>query len=406
MKTAVHRTESRFPEEPRELSTSQPASLEVSILMPCLNEAETLATCIEKARHFLYEHHIAGEVVVADNGSTDGSQEIAVRLGARVVPVQERGYGNALMGGIAAAYGQFVIMGDADDSYDFAALLPFIEKLREGHDLVMGNRFAGGITPGAMPFLHRYLGNPVLSWLGRKFFSSPCGDFYCGLRGFRKDAFLKMGLRTTGMEFATEMVVKASLLGMRMTEVPTTLSPDGRTRPPHLRTWRDGWRGLRFLLLYSPRWLFFYPGVFLLVVGLLCGFWLLAGPQTVGPITFDVHTLLYAATAILLGFQAITFAAFTKIFAISEGLLPRDPRLDALFRIITLEVGLLIGVVLMLLGLGGSAWAVSAWEQTQFGSLDPFRIMRIVVPSVVCLTLGCQIMFSSFFVSVLGLNRK
>jgi len=284
--------------------------------------------------------------------------------------------------------------------------MPFVDKLRSGYDLVMGNRFNGGIKPGAMPPLHRYLGNPILTWLGRLFFSSPCGDFYCGLRGFRKDAFAKMDLRTTGMEFASEMVVKASLLNMLIAEVPTTLSPDGRSRPPHLSTWRDGWRGLRFLLLYSPRWLFFYPGVFLLVAGLLCGFWLVVGPRTVGPITFDVHTLLYAATAILLGFQAITFAAFTKIFAISEGLLPRDPRLDALFRIITLEVGLLIGIVLVLFGLGGSAWAVSAWGQNQFGSLDPFRIMRIVVPSVVCLTLGCQIIFSSFFVSVLGLNRK
>lgn len=405
MKTSM-RQRPIFPEEFNQLPVRQTAILEVSIVIPCLNEAETIATCIEKARRFLYEYHIAGEVIVADNGSTDGSPEVAARMGARVVQVQEKGYGSALMGGITAAYGQFIIMGDADDSYDFGTLLPFIEKLRDGYDLVMGNRFAGGIKPGAMPFSHRYLGNPILTWLGRLFFSSPCGDFYCGLRGFRKDAFVRMDLRTTGMEFASEMVVKAALTQMRITEVPTTLSPDGRSRPPHLRTWRDGWRGLRFLLLYSPRWLFFYPGVFLLVAGLLCGFWLVAGPRAVGPITFDVHTLLYAATAILLGFQAITFAAFTKIFAISEGLLPRDPRLDALFRIITLEVGLLIGIVLVLIGLGGSAWAISAWGQNQFGPLDPFRIMRIVVPSVVCLTLGCQIIFSSFFISVLGLNRK
>jgi glycosyltransferase involved in cell wall biosynthesis len=395
-----------FPEEFSQLPVNQTATLEVSIVIPCLNEAETIAICIEKARCFLYEQHIAGEVVVADNGSTDGSQEISSRMGARVVQVQGKGYGSALMGGITAAYGQFIIMGDADDSYDFSTLLPFIEKLRDGYDLVMGNRFAGGIKPGAMPFSHRYLGNPILTWLGRLFFSSPCGDFYCGLRGFRKDAFVRMDLRTTGMEFASEMVVKAALLRMRITEVATTLSPDGRSRPPHLRTWRDGWRGLRFLLLYSPKWLFFYPGVLLMLTGLLTSLWLFAGPQVVGRVTLDVHSLLYAATAVLLGFQAVTFAAFTKLFAVSEGLLPTDPLLDTLFRVITLEVGLVIGAFLILIGLGGSLYALGIWGSYHFGPLDTSKTMRMVIPSTVSLTLGCQIIFSSFFLSVLGLNRK
>jgi glycosyltransferase involved in cell wall biosynthesis len=379
---------------------------EVSIVMPCLNEAETLAACIEKARRFLDEARIDGEIIVADNGSTDGSQVLAEKLGARVIHVNARGYGNALMGGIAAARGRYVIMGDADDSYDFSHLMPFVEQLRAGHELVMGNRFQGGIEPGAMPASHRYLGNPVLTAIGRLFFQNPCGDFQCGLRGFNKAAIVGLDLRTTGMEFASEMVVKASLHKLRIAEVPTTLSPDGRSRPPHLRTWRDGWRHLRFLLLYSPRWLFLYPGALLMLAGIIVGAWLLPGPRTVGRVTFDVHTLVYAAMSILVGFQAIAFAVFTKVFAISEGLLPEDPRLNKAFRWITLEVGLIVGGIVALIGIVGSIHALGLWGERSFGSLDPFQMLRTVIPAVTCLTLGCQIVFSSFFLSVLGLRRK
>jgi glycosyltransferase involved in cell wall biosynthesis len=352
------------------------------------------------------EAGIVGEVIVADNGSTDGSREIAEGLGARAVRVTARGYGNALMGGIAAAAGKYIVMGDADDSYDFGHVQRFLEKLREGADLVMGNRFSGGIQPKAMPLLHRYFGNPALTRIGRLFFHSPVGDFYCGIRGFRKDAYEKMGLRTTGMEFATEMVVKATLLKLQIVEVPTTLSPDGRSRPPHLRTWRDGWRTLRFFLLYSPRWLFLYPGLALMLVGALTGLWLLPGPRPVGAVTFDVHTLLYAAIAILLGFQSIAFAVFTKLFAISEGLHPPDPLLDRLFRYITLEVGLLVGAVLASAGLASSIYAVGIWSAHQFGHLDTSRTLRVVIPAALSLTLGVQTIFASFFLSVLGMRRR
>ena len=381
------------------------AELELSIVMPCLDEAETLGTCIDKATRALSESAIRGEVIVADNGSTDGSVEIAENKGARLVKVVPKGYGSALMGGIHAARGELVIMGDADDSYDFTDIMPFVEKLREGYDLVMGNRFKGGIRPGAMPPLHRYLGNPVLTAIGRLLFRAPVGDFHCGMRGFQKDAALRMNLQTTGMEFASEMVVKATLLGMRVAEVPTTLSPDGRSRAPHLRTWRDGWRHLRFLLLYSPRWLFFYPGVALLLSGLAASLWILPAPRMVAGVTFDVHTLLYASASVLLGYQSIAFAFFTKIFAIQEGLLPEDPRLNRMFEWITLEVGLAVGFLLVALGLGGSFWALSEWSARSFGELSPTRILRIVIPSVLALTLGFQIVLSSFFLSVLGLGR-
>ena len=383
-----------------------PESIELSVVMPCLNEAETLGACIRKAQRAMEAAGITGEVIVADNGSTDGSREIAKDLGARVVRVTARGYGNALMGGIAAAAGKYIVMGDADDSYDFGHVQRFLEKLREGADLVMGNRFRGGIRRKAMPPLHKYLGNPALTRIGRLFFHSPVGDFYCGIRGFRKDAYEKMALRTTGMEFATEMVVKATLLKLQIVEVPTTLSPDGRSRPPHLRTWRDGWRTLRFFLLYSPRWLFLYPGFALMLLGALVGLWLLPGPRPVGTVTFDVHTLLYAAIAILLGFQSIAFAVFTKLFAISEGLHPPDPLLDRLFRYITLEVGLLVGAVLAAAGLGTSIHAVGIWSAHQFGHLDISRTLRVVIPAALSLTLGVQTIFASFFLSVLGMRRR
>jgi cellulose synthase/poly-beta-1,6-N-acetylglucosamine synthase-like glycosyltransferase len=379
---------------------------EVSIVMPCLNEAETLAACIDKARRALDGADIRGEIIVADNGSTDGSQALAATLGARVIHVSAQGYGHALMGGINAARGQYVIMGDADDSYDFSDLTPFVERLRAGYDLVMGNRFTGGIKGGAMPASHRYVGNPVLTAIGRLFFQSPCGDFHCGLRGFKRAAVLTLDLRTTGMEFASEMVVKATLHKLRITEVPTTLSPAGRSRPPHLHTWRDGWRHLRFLLLYSPRWLFLYPGALLMLAGAAAGAWLLPGPRTIAGVTFDVHTLVYAAMSILVGFQAITFAVFTKVFAISEGLLPEDPRLNRVFRWITLEVGLIVGAVGVLAGMVGSVHALGFWGEHSFGQLNPSQTLRTVIPAVTCLTLGCQIIFSSFFLSVLGLRRK
>ena len=378
--------------------------IELSIVMPCLNEAETLSACIEKARQGLTKHDIKGEIIVADNGSRDGSQDIARRMGAQVVQVETKGYGAALLGGISAARGEYIIMGDADDSYDFSKLWPFLAKLREGYDLVMGNRFKGGIKPGAMPALNRYLGNPFLSGIGRLFFRSPARDFHCGMRGFRRDAAHRMNLQTTGMEFASEMTVKATLLGMRVTEVPTTLSPSGRSRPPHLRRWRDGWRHLRFLLLYSPRWLFLYPGLLLMLAGGLVGLWILPGPRTAGPVTLDVHTLLYAAAAILIGFQSVAFAVFAKVFAISEGLLPEDPRLNRLFRYVTLEVGLSVGFALVAVGALGSIWALHAWETRSFGELDPSRLFRVVTPAVLALTLGCQVVLSSFFLSVLGLR--
>jgi glycosyltransferase involved in cell wall biosynthesis len=386
-------------------SMIEPSDIELSIVMPCLNEAETLATCIRKAQHFMQNHQVAGEIIVADNGSMDGSQEVATRLGARLVHVQTKGYGSALMGGIAAARGKYVIMGDADDSYDFTALTPFLDKLREGYDLVMGNRFQGGIQPGAMPPLHQYLGNPVLTGIGRLLFQSPTGDFHCGLRGFSKSAIMRLDLRTTGMEFASEMVVKATLYKMRVVQVPTTLSPDGRSRPPHLHSWRDGWRHLRFMLLYSPRWLFLYPGVLLMLVGFLICLWLLPGPRALGRVTFDVHTLLYAAMAIVIGFQAVIFAAFTKIFAVTEGLLPEDPRLNRVFDYLNLETGLLTGALLLLAGILGSVYAFSTWGARSFGELQPVQTLRTVVPALTALMLGCQTILSSLFLSILGLRR-
>lgn len=382
------------------------STFELSVVMPCLNESETLATCIMKAQRWMRKNNVNGEVIVADNGSTDGSQAIAQLTGARVVDVSEKGYGAALRGGIEAARGKYIIMGDADDSYNFANLGPFLHKLRSGHDLVMGNRFAGGISPGAMPPLHKYLGNPVLTGIGRLLFKSPCGDFHCGLRGFSKAAALKLDLRTSGMEFASEMVVKATLNGLNVTEVPTTLSPDGRSRAPHLRSWRDGWRHLRFLLLYSPRWLFFYPGALLMLMGLVLGLWLLPGARTVAHVTFDVHTLLYAAAAVVTGFQAVNFAVFTKIFGVTSGLLPPDPRLEKAFKYVTLETGIIVGLMLLIGGLGLSVYALSDWGAHSFGVLDPTVVLRLAIPAVTAMMLGSEIVLSSFFLSVLGLKAR
>ena len=381
-------------------------NIELTVLMPCLNEAETLATCIQKAQGYLRESNVIGEVLIADNGSTDGSQEIALNLGARVVDVEEKGYGSALLGGIRAARGKYVIMADADDSYDFVNLQPFVDELRNGSELVMGNRFRGGIKPNAMPPLHKYLGNPVLTGIGRLLFRSPSGDFHCGLRGFSRESILNLDLQTTGMEFASEMVVKATLNKLKLAEVPTTLSKDGRSRPPHLRSWRDGWRHLRFLMIFSPRWLFLYPGVVLMCLGSLLGLWLLPGPQLFEGVSLDVHTLLYASLAIVVGFQSVIFAVFTKVFAISEGLLPEDPRVLKTLNVTTLEKGLIAGGVLVLAGIMGSVFTLSTWGLHSFGPLQPSETMRTIIPSITAITLGVQTVFSSFFLSVLRLKRK
>lgn len=382
------------------------AECELTILMPCLNEAETLGACISKAMSFLAESSVDGEVLVADNGSSDGSQDIAVGLGARVVPVRERGYGAALMGGIRAARGRYVIMGDADDSYDFAGLRPFVEKLRAGYELVMGNRFLGGISPGAMPPLHRYLGNPVLSGVGRLFFASPSHDFHCGLRGFEKQAIERLDLQTTGMEFASEMVVKATLNGLKITEVPTTLSPDGRSRPPHLRSWRDGWRHLRFLLIFSPRWLFLYPGLAMVLLGLTLFLWLLPGARRIGSATLDIHTLVYASGLIMLGMQSCFFALFTKLFATNMRILPPDPIFRRLIEVFRLERGLTVGIALVIGGVVGSIYAFGSWEGMSFGPQEPQHLMRVVVPSLTAILAGMEIVFASFFVSVLQLKHR
>jgi len=379
--------------------------VELTVVMPCLNEAETVATCVRKAVGFLRDQDISGEVVVADNGSTDGSQQLAADAGARVVPVSEKGYGNALMGGIVAARGRFIVMGDADDSYDFTNLMPFVQSLRDGADLVMGNRFQGGIEPGAMPALHRYIGNPVLSFIGRLFFSSKIGDFHCGLRGFRRDSVMKLGLQATGMEFASELVVKATLAKQRITEVPTTLAKDGRSRPPHLRSWRDGWRHLRFLLLFSPRWLFFMPGLAVLILGIVIGAVVIPRPFSVGTVTFDVDTLVAASAMVVIGFQSVLFALFTQVYASAEGFLPEDKRVRHILKTLSLERGLLAGGVLAVAGIVGLAVSLSYWGSTSFGSLDYNHALRLVVPSVTALIVSCQIILGTFFLSILGIRR-
>ena len=380
--------------------------MELSIVMPCLNEAETIETCVRKAVSFLESHGVEGEVVIADNGSTDGSREIATAAGARVVAVPDKGYGNALMGGIRAAQGRYVIMGDADDSYDFTALMPYVEQLRAGADLVMGNRFRGGIAPGAMPPLHRYLGNPVLSFVGRLFFGSKIGDFHCGLRGFRKDSILALRLQTSGMEFASEMVVKATLSRYDIREVPTTLSPDGRSRPPHLNTWRDGWRHLRFLMLYSPRWLFVIPGLVMMTIGIVAGIALTTGPIRIGDVAFDVDTLVGASAMVVIGFQALIFGLLTKVFAIHEGFLPEDRRVDWVIERWTLERGLVIGGVLAVLGFGGLIASLLHWKLNNFGDLDPRDSLRLVVPAATALIMSLQSIFAALFVGILGIRRR
>lgn len=378
--------------------------MELTILMPCLNEAETLGVCINKARRFLIEHHVSGEVLIADNGSTDGSQEIAQSLGARVVNVSERGYGAALIAGIDAARGRFVIMGDSDDSYDFSNLMPFVEKLRQGYELVMGNRFQGGIQARAMPPLHRYIGNPVLSFVGRLFFRSRVGDFHCGLRGFNKKSIQRLSLQTPGMEFASEMVVKATLRRLRIAEVPTKLYPDGRSRPPHLRSWHDGWRHLRFLLLFSPRWLFLYPGLVLLVSGTFLQAVLFLRPVPVGPLVLDIHTMLAGAMASIVGMQMIWVGIFSKVVAIQKGLLPDDHRLYKVLAFLTVGRGSLTGLALCAIGVTLLVVSATDWAQTGFRALDPTVTMRYMIPSVTTVVTGVELIIASFFLGVLSLR--
>ena len=378
----------------------------LSIVMPCLNEEETLGRCIDKALQYLHNSSIEGEVVVADNGSTDGSVEIAKHAGARVTHAPLKGYGSALMGGIEAAQGDFIIMGDADDSYDFTSLGPFVDALLAGADLVMGNRFTGGIRPGAMPFLHRYLGNPLLSLLARLFFRSPVGDFHCGLRGFRRQSILSLNLQTTGMEFASEMIVKATMRGLKVVEVPTVLYPDGRSRPPHLRTWSDGWRHLKFLLLYSPRWLFLYPGLMLVVIGLIISMVLLPAPITLGNFTFDINTLIYAFLLVIMGVQSIFFAAFTHVFGVNTGLLPEDKVFDQAIQRFGLERGLLISLGMIAVGFISSTGAFLYWSRNQFGDIDPSISMRLVIPGALLVALGIQVFFASFFLGILNTRFK
>jgi hypothetical protein len=382
---------------------------ELTVVMPCLNEAETVGICIEKANSWMQQAGVNGEVIIADNGSSDASQALARAAGARVVHVEEEGYGSALMGGIAAARSKYVIMGDADDSYDFSQLTPFLVKLRQGYDLVQGCRLpAGGgtVSRGAMPLSHRWLGNPMFSFLARHWFRAPVHDIYCGMRGFTKSLFQRLDQRCTGMEFATEMIIRASLNKERIAEVPITLYPDGRkTRAPHLKTVRDGWRTLRLFLICSPRWLFLMPGLALMVLGGI-GYAIALPGVTLNGVTFDAHTLLFASLAVLCGYQAVVFAVLTKMFAVTEGLLPPDPRLEKAFQYITLETGLAAGAIALVAGFTLLFAAVLIWKAHGWGRLDYSQVMRVVIPGATLTALGFQTVLCSFFMSILGMKRK
>lgn len=381
--------------------------MELTILMPCLNEAETLTVCIEKAQLFIKQNSIDAEVVIADNGSTDGSIEIAESLGARVVNVPVRGYGAALQRGIEEAKGEYVIMGDSDDSYDFSNLMPYVEQLRAGYDLVMGNRFKGGIAKGAMPFLHEYLGNPVLSFLGRLFFKIPVGDFHCGLRGFRRDTALSLGLTTPGMEYASELVVRMALAGGTIKEVPTTLSPDGRSRPPHLNTWQDGWRHLRFLLMFSPRWLFFYPSLFILLFGLLLTVLLSQGAVNVTPnITLDIHSMIVGCFCVLVGMQGVSFAIVARRYAALRGFLPFTSQVRYLIDVVTLERVLIVAALFLLGGLGGFFYCISNWFSVHLGALEYGSLVRVLMLSGTSVAIAVQLAFTSFLAEILEIKSN
>jgi Glycosyl transferase family 2 len=380
--------------------------IEISVVMPCLNEARTVGVCIAKARESLRSLGVAGEIIIADNGSTDGSQALATEEGARVVPVSRRGYGSALQAGIAAARGKYIIMGDSDDSYDFSGLGPFVEKLRDGNELVMGNRFRGGISKGAMPWHHRYIGNPVLTGILNLFFHTPIRDAHCGLRGFRKDSYERLGLTTPGMEFASEMVVKASLQGQRITEVPTTLRPDGRDRPPHLRSFRDGWRHLRFLLLLCPLWLYLVPAVFMSLAGLVLMAWLTPGPQSVGRLELDVHTMMLGSLCLVLGSQTLWLWAYAYTFGKSSGILPTTQWSERLLANMGLERGLIVGGLLLLLGLILNGCLVAIWYGQHLGPLHVQTTLRWAIWGCTTMVLGAQIMFGSFFLTMLHMIDK
>ncbi len=380
--------------------------IELSIVMPCLNEERTVGVCIEKALGFLHSNGIAGEVVIGDNGSTDDSVRIAESLGARVAATAKKGYGFALMAGIKAAQGRYIIMGDADDSYDFSALGEMLEKLRAGHDLVMGNRFQGGIKPGAMPFLHRYLGNPVLSMLGRLFFKIPVRDFHCGLRGFSKEAYSRLNMQTGGMEFASELVVKASLQKFKIAEVPVILYPDGRDRKPHLRTWSDGWRHLRFLLLHSPDWLFLYPGLFLLLIGITGAAILSFGDIRIEHVRLGIHTLLYAYLFIMVGFHFLSFFMVSRLFGIDTQLFPQPKEYHKVRKLVTLETGLIVGFILLLAGIFLSAINIYDWKQTGFGDLEPNHNLRLLFPSITFILIGIEIILASFILSFIKISIR
>lgn len=381
-------------------------NVKLTILMPCLDEVETIGRCIMKANNWISGSGMQAEVLIADNGSTDGSQAIAKSLGARVIPVQQRGYGSALFHGSMAAKGEWIIMGDSDDSYDFSRLDAFIGKLNEGFDLVMGNRFLGGIAPGAMPWKNRYIGNPILTWVGRVLFKCPARDFHCGLRGFRKDAFSRMDLRTTGMEFASEMVIKANLFGMRIAEVPTTLSKDGRSRAPHLLPWRDGWRHLRFMLLFSPRWLFFIPGSIVFLASMVSYIALLCGPVQFGSTIFDVHTLFFAEAGIVLGFLATTLGVVIRMFGMREGLLKEHSLLDKVRRSPTLEIGGAAGIVMVFGGLFYGFDALMAWNEVGFGPLSPGALLRVISLSTMLVMLGGVTLMGSLIMGFLSLPTR
>jgi len=386
--------------------TSAGRSVELTILMPCLDEAATVATCIDKARGFLSRTGIEGEILVADNGSSDGSPDVARNAGARVVHIPRRGYGNALLGGIEAARGRFVIMADADGSYDFSQLDGFVAALRAGNTMVIGHRFRGGIRPGAMPFLHRYLGNPLLSFAGRLLFSTGIGDFHCGLRGVDRAAAAQLGLHAPGMEFASEMIVKAKLAGWRIAEVPTVLSPDGRSRAPHLRSWHDGWRHLRFLLMMSPRWLMLYPGACLIAIGAAAEIAILRGPVIIGGVGFDIHTMLYAAGATILGLQLVLFSLLARTVGVLKKVLPMSPPLARFLRIFTLERGILLGAALGVAGLGLAIYSVGSWAHARLAALEPATMMRVAIPSVTLMLAGAEIIFASFLLGFIDIRAQ
>lgn len=382
----------------------QENNIELTILMPCLNEAETLAACITKAKAYLAGSGVRGEVLVADNGSTDGSQQIAVSLGARVENVSRRGYGAALLGGIHAAKGKYIIMGDSDDSYDFSTLDNYMDKLREGYDLVVGNRFKGGIAPGSMPFLHRYLGNPILSLIGRVFFKLPLGDFHCGLRGFRAQAIRELGLRTTGMEFASEMIVRAGIAGIPIAETPTTLRPDGRSRPPHLRTWRDGWRHLKFLLVYSPKWLFLLPGICFLAIGMALTLSLSTGAyQIPGGPALDLNTFIVGCFLSILGAQAIGFGLLARRYAAIVGILPMGRRSQWLHKFANTDNVMLLALALLIVGVGIFSWAVQAWASVHFGQLETSLAPRAVIGGFSLIVLSVQTAFQAFIIGLMDI---